>query len=93
MAHKKVLNPKEDFWEHNRTETNRQRDIDALKMAKQQEAERMEKKRLKTVKIDAHTIVLVEANRCTDEVRKSFRERLQMAEKWIKKNNKKMAEI
>lgn len=74
MAHKKVLNPKQDFWEHK--QTNRQRDIDALKMAKQQEAERMEKKRLKTVKIDAHTIVLVEANRCTDEVRKSFRERL-----------------
>ena len=81
MAHKKVLNPKEDFWEHKRTETNRQRDIDALEMAKQQEAERMAKKRLKTVKIDAHTIVLVEANRCPDEVRKSFQERLQMAEK------------
>ena len=74
MAHKKVLNPKDDFWEHK--QTNRQRDIDALEMAKQQEAERWVKKRLKTVKIDAQTIVLVEANRCPDEVRKSFIERL-----------------
>ena len=75
MAHKKVLNPKQDFWEHKRTETNRQRDIDALEMAKQQEAERWVKKRLKTVKIDAQTIILVEADRCSDEVIKSFRER------------------
>ena len=74
MAHKKVLNPKDDFWEQK--QTNRQRDFDALKIAKQQEAERMTKKRLKTVKIDTHTIVLVEANRCPDDVRKSFRERL-----------------
>ena len=75
MAHKKVLNPKQDFWEHKRTETNRQRDIDALEMAKQQEAERWVKKRLKTVKIDAQTIILVESDRCSDEVIKSFRER------------------
>ena len=74
MAHKKVLNPKDDFWEHK--QTNRHRDFDALKIAKQQEAERMATKLLKTVKIDAHTIVLVEANRCPDEVRKSFNERL-----------------
>ena len=74
MAHKKVLNPKEDFWEQ--TQTNRHRDFDALKIAKQQEAERMSTKRLKTVKIYANTIVLVEANRCTDEVRKYFIERL-----------------
>ena len=73
MAHKKVLNPKDDFWEHK--QTNRQRDIDALEMAKQQEAERWVKKRLKTVKIDAQTIILVEADRCSDEVIKSFIER------------------
>ena len=75
MAHKKVLNPKQDFWEHKRTETNRQRDFDALEMAKQQEAEMLVKKRLKTVKIDAQTIILVDADRCSDEVIKSFRER------------------
>ena len=72
MAHKKVLNPKDDFWEQKRT--NRQRDFDALEMAKQQEAEMLVKKRLKTVKIDAQTIILVDADRCSDEVIKSFRE-------------------
>ena len=50
MAHKKVLNPKDDFWEQK--QTNRQRDFDALEMAKQQEAEMLVKKRLKTVRID-----------------------------------------
>ena len=73
MAHKKALNPKDDFWEQK--QTNRQRDFDALEMAKQQEAERWVKKRLKTVKIDTQTIILVDADRCSDEVIKSFRER------------------
>ena len=73
MAHKKVLNPKYDFWEQK--QTNRQRDFDALEMAKQQEAEMLVKKRLKTVRIDAQTIILVGADRCSDEVIKSFRER------------------
>ena len=50
MAHKKVLNPKDDFWEQK--QTNRQRDFDALEMAKQQEAEMLVKKRLKTIRID-----------------------------------------
>ena len=42
MAHKKVLNPKDDFWEQK--QTNRQRDFDALEMAKQPEAEMFVKK-------------------------------------------------
>ena len=71
MAHKKVLNPKDDFWEQKRT--NRQRDFDALEMAKQQEAEMLVKKRLKTVKIDAQTIILVDAGVSEAEAIKRFR--------------------
>ena len=71
MAHKKVLNPKDDFWEQK--QTNRQRDFDALEMAKQQEAERWVKKRLKTVKIDAQTIILIDAGVSEAEAIKRFR--------------------
>ena len=73
MAHKKVLNQKQDFWEHKRTETNRQRDFDALEMAKQQEAEMLVKKRLKTVKIDSSTIILIDAGVSEAEAIKRFR--------------------
>ena len=73
MAHKKVLNPKQDFWEHKRTETNRQRDFDALEMAKQQEAEMLVKKRLKTVRIDRSTIILIDAGVSEAEAIKRFR--------------------
>ena len=73
MAHKKVLNPKQDFWEHKRTETNRQRDFDALEMAKQQEAEKWVKKRLKTVRIDRSTIILIDAGVSEAEAIKRFR--------------------
>ena len=61
MAHKKVLNPKDDFWEQK--QTNRQRDIEALEMAKQMER----KKQLKTVRIDTRTIISVEAWKCTEK--------------------------
>ena len=71
MAHKKVLNPKDDFWEQKRT--NRQRDFDALEMAKQQEAERWVKKRLKTVRIDRSTIILIDAGVSEAEAIKRFR--------------------
>ena len=71
MAHKKVLNPKDDFWEQK--QTNRQRDFDALEMAKQQEAERWVKKRLKTVKIDRSTIILIDAGVSEAEAIKRFR--------------------
>ena len=71
MAHKKVLNPKDDFWEQK--QTNRQRDFDALEMAKQQEAERWVKKRLKTVRIDRSTIILIDAGVSEEEAIKRFR--------------------
>ena len=71
MAHKKVLNPKDDFWEQK--QTNRQRDFDALEMAKQQEAERFGKKRLKTVRIDRSTIILIDAGVSEAEAIKRFR--------------------
>ena len=71
MAHKKVLNPKDDFWEQK--QTNRQRDFDALEMAKQQEAEMLVKKRLKTVRIDRSTIILVDAGVSEAEAIKRFR--------------------
>ena len=71
MAHKKVLNPKDDFWEQK--QTNRQRDFDALEMAKQQEAEMLVKKRLKTVKIDRSTIILIDAGVSEAEAIKRFR--------------------
>ena len=71
MAHKKVLNPKDDFWEQK--QTNRQRDFDALEMAKQQEAERWVKKRLKTVRIDRSTIILIDAGVSEAEAIKRFR--------------------
>ena len=71
MAHKKVLNQKDDFWEQK--QTNRQRDFDALEMAKQQEAERWVKKRLKTVRIDRSTIILIDAGVSEAEAIKRFR--------------------
>ena len=71
MAHIKVLNPKDDFWEQK--QTNRQRDFDALEMAKQQEAEMLVKKRLKTVRIDRSTIILVDAGVSEAEAIKRFR--------------------
>jgi hypothetical protein len=71
MAHKKVLNPKDDFWEQK--QTNRQRDFDALEMAKQQEAEMLVKKRLKTVRIDRSTIILIDAGVSEAEAIKRFR--------------------
>ena len=71
MAHKKALNPKDDFWEQK--QTNRQRDFDALEMAKQQEAEMLVKKRLKTVRIDRSTIILIDAGVSEAEAIKRFR--------------------
>ena len=71
MAHKKVLNPKDDFWEQKQTD--RQRDFDALEMAKQQEAEKLVKKRLKTVRIDRSTIILIDAGVSEAEAIKRFR--------------------
>lgn len=61
MAHKKVLNPKQDFWEQK--QTNRQRDFDALEMAKEQERN----KKLKTVRIDTRTIISVDVEKCTEK--------------------------
>ena len=71
MAHKKVLNPKDDFWEQK--QTNRQRYFDALEMAKQQEAEMWVKKRLKTVRIDRSTIILIDAGVSEADAIKRFR--------------------
>ena len=71
MAHKKVLNPKDDFGEQK--QTNRQRYFDALEMAKQQEAEMLVKKRLKTVRIDSSTIILIDAGVSEAEAIKHFR--------------------
>ena len=61
MAHKKVLNPKQDFWEVKKT--TRKNDIEALEIAKQMER----KKQLKTVRIDTRTIISVEAGKCTEK--------------------------
>ena len=61
MAHKKVLNQKQDFWEQK--QTNRQRDFDALEMAKEQERN----KKLKTVRIDTRTIIYVDVEKCTEK--------------------------
>ena len=41
MAHKKVLNPKQDFWEVKKT--TRKNDIEALEMAKQIERKKTSK--------------------------------------------------
>ena len=54
MAHKKVLNKKQDFWEYKRT--NRQLDFEVLKIAKDQEG----KKCLQAVKSGSKTIILKE---------------------------------
>ena len=54
MAHKKVLNKKQDFWEYK--QTNRQLDFEVLKIAKEQE----ERKCLQAVKSGSKTIILKE---------------------------------
>ncbi len=54
MAHKKVLNKKQNFWEHK--QANRQLDFEVLKIAKEQE----EKKCLQAVKSGSKTIILKE---------------------------------
>ena len=61
MAHKKVLNPKQDFWEVKKT--TRKNDIEALEMAKQMER----KKHLKTIRIDTRTIISVDVDKCTEK--------------------------
>lgn len=59
MAHKKVLNKKQDFWEYK--QTNRQRDFEVLKTAKEQEAEKC----LVAVRIDARTTKMIDVGKRT----------------------------
>ena len=59
MAHKKVLNKKQNFWEYK--QANRQLDFEVLKIAKEQEG----KKCLQAVKAGSKTIILKEVGKRT----------------------------
>ena len=66
MAFKRKLNPKQDITVKSK------RDLEVLKIAKEQEAQ----KRLKTVRIDDKTIILVDADSKKKKKRKSFTDKL-----------------
>lgn len=72
MATKKVINPKDDL----RKITNKEKDLQVLKLAKKQEA----KKRLKTVRIDPQTIISVDVNKCPIKAVEEYREKLKRYE-------------
>ena len=66
MAFKRKLNPKQDITKKST------RDFEVLKIAKEQEAQ----KRLKSVRIDDKTIILVDADSNASRKRKSFTDKL-----------------
>lgn len=68
MAAKKIINPKEDL----RKNTNKEKDLQVLELAKEQE----KKKRLKTVRIDRQTIIFVSVDKCTIKAVEQYREKL-----------------
>lgn len=72
MATKKIISQKDDL----RKITNKEKDLQVLELAKEQEA----KRRLKTVRIDRQTIISVDADKCSVEAVKEYREKLKRYE-------------
>ena len=72
MATKKIISPKGDL----RKTTDKEKDLQTLELAKEQEA----KRRFKTVRIDRQTIIFVNVDKCPIKAVEEYREKLKRYE-------------
>lgn len=72
MATKKNISPKDDL----RKITNKDKDLQALELAKEQE----KKKRLKPVRVDRQTIISVDMDKCPIKAAEEYREKIKRYE-------------